>query len=126
MEAAWTWPCFCMEGGGKDRDIGGMEPPSPYRTKPPAGLEALMKEIFQIRRTVNRLGRQLEQLAGNQIALNRAFELLSKKAQTVEEMVVIEVMREVYQEYEEQRTIAGIYAGSNTRSARMPGIALSR
>jgi hypothetical protein len=85
-----------------------------------------MKEIFQIRRTVNRLARQLEQLAANKITLNRAFDLLSKKAQTVEEMVVIEVMREVFQEFQEDREIRELQAGSNTRSARMPGIALSR
>ncbi len=85
-----------------------------------------MKEIFQIRRSVHRIASQLEQLATNHIGLNRAFELLAKKAQTVEEMVVIEVMREVYQEYEEQRSIRDIHADSNTRSARIPAIAFSR
>jgi hypothetical protein len=89
-------------------------------------MEALMKEIFQIRRTVNRIGSQLQQLCQNHISLNRAFDLMAKKAQTVEEMVVIEVMREVFDEYQEDRDIRELQAGSNTRSARMPGIALSR
>jgi hypothetical protein len=85
-----------------------------------------MKEIFHIRRTVHNIGRQLEQLAGNNVNLNRAFDILAKKSQSIEEMVVIEVMREVYQEYLEQREIAAIQADSKTRSARMPAMALSR
>lgn len=85
-----------------------------------------MKEIFHIRRTVHNIGRQLEQLAGNHISLNRAFDILAKKSQSIEEMVVIEVMREVYQEYLEQRDIAALQADSKTRSARMPAMALSR
>jgi hypothetical protein len=68
----------------------------------------------------------LEQLAGNHVNMNRAFDLLAKRSKTVEEMVVIEVMREVYQEYIEQRTLNGIHADSSTRSARMPAMALSR
>jgi hypothetical protein len=104
-----------------------MDPLPPARElTASAGMEGPMKEIFHIRRTVHRIGRQLEQLATNHIGLTRAFELLAKKAQSVEEMVVIEVMREVYQEYENQRFIQSLYADSNTRSARMPEIAFNR
>ena len=85
-----------------------------------------MKEIFHIRRTVHRIGTQLEQLCNNHVQLNRAFEIMAKKAQTVEEMVVIEVMREVYQEHEQQRAIQDIYGESSTRSARIPAMAFSR
>jgi len=87
-----------------------------------------MKEIFRIRHTVKKLGSQLEQLAQNNVNLNRAFDILAKKSQSIEEMVIIEVMREVYDEYVEQRSVSEIYADadSNTRSARMPAMALSR
>lgn len=85
-----------------------------------------MKEIFHIRRTVHDIGRQLEQLASNHVNMMRAFEILAKRSDTIEEMVVIEVMREVYQEYIEQRTLSELHADSSTRSARMPAMALSR
>ncbi|HEX7927132.1 MAG TPA: hypothetical protein VF678_06040 [bacterium] len=85
-----------------------------------------MKEIFKIRRTVNDIGRKLEQLCDNHVSISRAFDLLATRSKTIEEMVVIEVMREVYQEYVEDRTMNEIYADSKTRSARMPAMALSR
>lgn len=85
-----------------------------------------MKEIFHIRQSVHRIGRQLEQLAHNHVQMSRAFDILAQKSHTIEEMVVIEVMREVYQEYQEQRALAALQADSSTRSARMPAMALSR
>jgi len=85
-----------------------------------------MKEIFRIRQTVHNMGRQLEQLVSNQVNMRRAFDLLAQRSKSVEEMVVIEVMREVYDEYIEQRTLSEIQADSKTRSARMPAMALSR
>lgn len=83
-----------------------------------------MSTIFHAKRTVHRIGRQLERLASNQIPIQRAFELIAKKAQSVEEMVVIEVMREVYEELDER--YQAYEAGSSARSARMPAMALSR
>ena len=85
-----------------------------------------MKEIFRIRHTVLNMGRQLEQLVSNQVQMTRAFDLMAKRAKSVEEMVVIEVMREVYQEYQQERAITDVQADSNTRSARIPAMALSR
>jgi len=83
-----------------------------------------MSTIFHAKRTVHRIGRQLEQLAGNQIPIQRAFALLARKAQSVEEIVVIEVMREVYEELDVRGR--AYEAGSSARSARMPAMALSR
>ena len=78
-----------------------------------------MSTIFHNKRTIIRIGRQLQQMANNHIALDDAFNIVARKAHTVEEMVVIEVMREAYEE------MAASALGS-TRSARMPAMALSR
>ncbi len=51
-----------------------------------------------VRTTVRQVGQRLEKLTERQIPLNRSFEVLERKAKTLEEMVVIEVMREVYLE----------------------------
>ena len=90
-----------------------------------------------IRQTVQHLGSQLERLAGQEIGMTRAFDILSGKARSIEEIVAVEVMREVYQEQCRLRdgdalpaacepVYAGTYADSSTRSARMPSMALSR
>ncbi len=79
-----------------------------------------------IRQTVHRIGRQLEKLSRQGLAMSRAFEIVARKAESVEEMVVIEVMREVFQEMSDPSLYPALYADSNTRSARMPSMALSR
>jgi hypothetical protein len=87
-----------------------------------------MSNVLHIKHTVTRLGRQLERMANHAISLNIAFEILAKKAKSIEEMVVIEVMREVYLEMEERGidTMHALQADSSTRSARTPAIAFSR
>ena len=57
-----------------------------------------MREVFMIRRTVQKIGKQLEKLTERDVPMTRAFDILSSKARTIEEIVVVEVMREVYQE----------------------------
>lgn len=79
-----------------------------------------------IRRTVQRIGKQLEQLVERDIPMTRAFDILSAKARSIEEIVVVEVMREVYQEVVDGELMQTAYADSSTRSARMPSMALSR
>jgi hypothetical protein len=88
-----------------------------------------MSQPIHIKYTVVRLGRQLERLVGEQFSLDAAFDLLAKKSASIEEMVVVEVMREVYLEMHEN----GMYpipdssqADSSTRSARTSAMALSR
>ena len=51
-----------------------------------------------VKETVNKMGRQLEILVGKKIPVATSLDMLSRKAKTVEEMVVVEVMREVYSE----------------------------
>ena len=85
-----------------------------------------MRKVLMIRRTVQKIGKQLEQLAEREIPMTRAFDILSSKAQSIEEIVVVEVMREVYQEAVDGDMIFANYVDSNTRSARMPSMALSR
>ena len=51
-----------------------------------------------VKSTINRVGRHLEKLAQNRIPISVSFDLLTRKAKSVEEVIVIEVMREVYQE----------------------------
>ncbi|HEX9844418.1 MAG TPA: hypothetical protein VGC20_16790 [bacterium] len=85
-----------------------------------------MREIFMIRRTVQKIGKQLEQLVDREVPITRAFDILSAKAASIEEIVVVEVMREVYQELIDGEIMQQAYADSSTRSARMPAMAFSR
>jgi len=79
-----------------------------------------------IRQTVRRIGKQLEQLVEHDVPMTRAFDILSNKARSIEEIVVVEVMREVYLEVVDDEMMERVYADSSTRSARMPAMALSR
>ena len=81
-----------------------------------------------LKQTIHRIGKQLERMAHHTISLNIAFEILAKKAASIEEMVIIEVMREVYMEMQERGIdpFFSNYADSSTRSARTPVKALSR
>ena len=85
-----------------------------------------MREVLMIRETVRKIGRQLEQLSQHNLPMTRAFDILSGKARSIEEIVVVEVMREVYMEILDGEEIYARYADSSTRSARMPEMALSR
>ena len=87
-----------------------------------------MSHAVHIRHTMNKLGRQLEFMACRHISLSVAFDILAKKSQSIEEMVVIEVMREIYLEMRERGidALETRYADSSTRSARTPATALSR
>jgi len=79
-----------------------------------------------IRKTVQKIGRKLEQMTDREISMSRAFDILSKKAGNIEEIVVIEVMREVYQELLEGELSILTYPAPKTRAARTPLMALSR
>ena len=79
-----------------------------------------------IRRTVKKVGKQLEQLSNRGINLGTAFDIMSRKASSIEEIVVVEVMREVYGEIEETGTSHHSQVSSSTLSAKMPSMALSR
>ena len=84
---------------------------------------------IHIKRTVIKLGRQLERMASKDISLSTAFDILAKKSGSIEEMVVVEVMREVYLEMHENGVHSMItrgHADSRTLSARTPDMALSR
>jgi hypothetical protein len=88
-----------------------------------------MSQAIHIRHTVNKLGRQLEFLVARQVSLSVAFDILAKKSSNIEEMVVVEVMREVYLEMQERGihpTLGSAHADSSTLSARTPAMALSR
>lgn len=85
-----------------------------------------MREALMIRKTVRQVGKQLERLIDHGIPTNRAFDILCYKASTIEEIVVVEVMREVFQEDADGELMQAAYADSSTRSARMPAMALSR
>ncbi len=87
----------------------------------------MIRETLMIRKTVQKIGRKLEQLTDRDIPMTRAFDILSKKASNIEEIVVVEVMREVYQELlEGDMSILTPYSDSKKRPARTPSIALSR
>ena len=51
-----------------------------------------------VKDTVNKVGRHLEILTGKNIPISTSLDMLGRRAETVEEMVVIEVMREVIKE----------------------------
>jgi hypothetical protein len=87
-----------------------------------------MSNGIHIKQTVTRIGRQLERMAHHAISIDIAFDILAKKSQSIEEMVVIEVMREIYLEMQGRgiEPLQTRYADSSTRSARTPATALSR
>ena len=88
-----------------------------------------MGTTVHIKRTVIKLGRQLERMANKDISLSIAFDILAKKSASIEEMVVVEVMREVYMEMQENGVhpmLSRAHAEARTLSARTPAMALSR
>lgn len=78
-----------------------------------------------IRETVRQVAEKLEHLNQYDIPLERSFDLLGSRARSVEELVVIEVMRESLQEVRAQMA-ARYQADSSSRSARMSAMALRR
>ena len=85
-----------------------------------------MNEVLMIRKTVRKIGKQLESLSQRNVPISRAFDILSRKAGNIEEVVVVEVMREVYQEILDGEMILLAHAEPTTRTARIPSMALSR
>lgn len=82
-----------------------------------------------IRRTVNSLAKKIEHLSQYQIPIQRSLDLLQQRARTVEEIVVIEVMRESYMELASGAAQAHMQldqADSSSRTARMPSMAFRR
>ena len=53
-----------------------------------------------VENTVHRVAEKLTRLHQRRFSLRMALEVLSHRARSVEELMVIEVMREVYQELE--------------------------
>lgn len=51
-----------------------------------------------VRSTVGKVGRNLERLVSRRLPVSASFNILERRAKSVEELVVIEVMREVYGE----------------------------
>ena len=51
-----------------------------------------------VRSTVGKVGRNLERLMNKRLPVGASFSILERRAKSVEELVVIEVMREVYGE----------------------------
>lgn len=57
--------------------------------------ETSRKEVTMVRTTVGKIGKQLEELAESHLPLEASLRMVERKASTVEELVVIEVMKEV-------------------------------
>ena len=57
-----------------------------------------LEEAIMVRSTVGKMGRNLELLVNKRLPVHASFRILERRAKTVEELVVIEVMREVYGE----------------------------
>ena len=82
-----------------------------------------------IRHTLHNLARKLEHLSSYQIPITRSLDLLERRARTIEEVVVIEVMRESFRElasHVAQGAMQSVQADSSVRTARMPAMALRR
>ena len=79
-----------------------------------------------IRNTVHSVAKKLEHLLNYDIPVERSFQLLAGRARSVEEMVVVEVMRETYRELQNNRPGMAAQADSSSRSTRMPEMALRR
>ena len=65
--------------------------------------------------TVNRIGIKLERLTRRDFSIAAALELMAQRARSVEEQVVIEVMREVYRDMNPEAVSAQTF--SRSRSA---------
>lgn len=87
-----------------------------------------MSTATHIKHTVIRIGKQLERMARHDVSIGIAFDYLANRATSIEQMVVIEVMREVYLEMRERGIdpLPHAHADSSTRSAFTPASALSR
>lgn len=79
-----------------------------------------------IRTTVKNVSKKLEHLSRYEIPFTRSLDLLESRARTLEEMIVIEVMRESYREVREKWSGIAVHADSNSRTARIPAMALRR
>ncbi len=79
-----------------------------------------------IRRTMHNVAKRLEHLLNYDISLSRSFDLLESRARTIEEMIVIEVMRESYREMKNEQMGTVIHSETSSRSARMPSMAFRR
>ena len=69
-----------------------------------------------VNNTVQRIGEKLERLSRRNFSLGSSLKLLARRARTVEEQIVVEVMREVYTELHPEHEF-GIYPESRSRSA---------
>lgn len=56
------------------------------------------KEVKMIRMTVGKIARDLEEMTHQHMPIGTAFDVLARGATTVEEQVVLEVMKESFQE----------------------------
>ncbi|MCH8841421.1 MAG: hypothetical protein IID61_00430 [SAR324 cluster bacterium] len=68
-----------------------------------------------IRQTTHHLAGKLKRLLSHDISAGRSFDLLQSRARTIEEMVVIEVMRESYCEVRQEQI--GAVTHAEARSA---------
>ena len=93
---------------------------------PDTGEHTRCSEDPMIRHTMRRVAKKLDHFLSYDIPIARSFDMLEAHARTVEEMVVIEVMRESYKEVREEASKRAVQADSRSRTARMPSIALSR
>lgn len=86
--------------------------------------------------TIRGVAKKLEDLTRHNVTLERGFSVLSSRAKSLEEMVVIEVMRESFEELSAKKELAAAQGAKNktqgnrqlgnSRAARMPARALSR
>ena len=78
-----------------------------------------------IRDTVKTIAKKLEHFTQYDIPVSRCLDLLESQARTIEEMVVIEVMRESIYEVRGELP-AALQADATSRTARMPSMAFKR
>jgi len=96
-------------------------------TTPTPDVKKTMQTAHQLPRgpmvyqTVKSMAKKLEVLASHDVPVSRSFDLLAAHARTIEELVVVEVMRECAQEMTSRQ-------GQSTAdsAARTPAMALSR
>lgn len=69
-----------------------------------------------VKRTVKKIGQELENMSRRNIGPALALDLLERRARSVEELVVIEVIREVIHEVRDGRMHAD-HSASRVRSA---------
>jgi len=89
-------------------------------------MQTQQQEATMVFNTVRSVAKKLEDLTRHNVPLDRSFTVLAARSKSLEEMVVIEVMKESFLELARRKAAGQSQADASVRRARIPSRALSR